>query len=167
MSRMSKRMVIGGTVIFFAVFIVLGWMLWPSDQERIQNLFDDLCKITSKTEDASAISDAMVVKDFRKFFAPRITIAIRSKAKIAGEHTDHELSQQYGRLRLASSRMGLHYENLNFVSIDDETASVSARFFASWTGKSGKTIREDAHTQVGLIKVDGDWKFSQIDYLKR
>ena len=109
----------------------------------------------------------MVVKDFRKFFAPRITISIRSKAKIAGEHTDHELSQQYGRLRLASSRMGLHYENLNFVSIDDETASVSARFFAIWTGKSGKTIREDAHTQVELTKVDGDWKFSQIDYLKR
>ena len=146
---------------------VLGWLFWPSDEEQIEALFDELSEVASKTEDASTLSDAMVVKDFRKFFAPRITIAIRSKAKIAGEHTDHELSQQYGRLRLASSRMGLHYENLNFVSIDDETASVSARFFASWTGKSGKTIREDAHTQVGLTKVDGDWKFSQIDYLKR
>ena len=164
---MSKQMVIGVLGIFLTVVILLGWLLWPSDREQIENLFNELCDITSKTEDASAISDAMVVKDFRKFFAPKITISIRSKAKIAGEHTDHELSQQYGRLRLASSRMGLDYENLNFISIDEETATVSAKFFASWTGKSGKSIREDAHTEVKLQKLDGDWKFSQINYLKK
>lgn len=164
---MSKQMVIGGAGIFLSVVIFLGWLLWPSDRERIENLFDDLCEVTSKTEDASAISDAMVVKDFRNFFAPKITISIRSKAKIAGEHTDHELSQQYGRLRIASRRMSLKYENLNFISIDDETATVSAKFFASWTGKSGKTINEDAHTEVELRKIEGDWKFSQINYLKK
>ena len=164
---MSKQMVLGSAGIFLTVVIFLGWLLWPGDRERIENLFDDLCEVTSKTEDASAISDAMVVKDFRKFFAPKITISIRSKAKIVGEHTDHELSQQYGRLRLASSRMGLKYENLNFISIDDDTATVSAKFFASWTGKSGKTISENAHTEVELRKIEGDWKFSQINYLKK
>jgi len=164
---MSKQMVIGVLGIFLTVVILLGWLLWPTDRDQIENLFNELCEVTSKTEDASAISDAMVVKDFRKFFAPKITISIRSKAKIAGEHTDHELSQQYGRLRLASSRMGLGYENLNFISIDDETATVTAKFFASWTGKSGKSIREDAHTEVKLQKLDGDWKFSQINYLKK
>jgi hypothetical protein len=164
---MSKQMVIGVLGIFLTVVILLGWLLRPSDREQIENLFNELCEVTSKTEDASAISDAMVVKDFRKFFAPKITISIRSKAKIAGEHTDHELSQQYGRLRLASSRMGLSCENLNFISIDDETATVTAKFFASWTGKSGKSIREDAHTEVKLQKLDGDWKFSQINYLKK
>jgi hypothetical protein len=164
---MSKQMVIGVLGIFLTVVLLLGWLLWPSDREQIENLFNELCDVTSKTEDASAISDAMVVKDFRKFFAPKITISIRSKAKIAGEHTDHELSQQYGRLRLASSRMGLGYENLNFISIDDETATVTAKFFASWTGKSGKSIREDAHTEVKLQKLEGDWKFSQINYLKK
>ena len=164
---MSKQMVLGSAGIFLTVVIFLGWLLWPSDRERIENLFDDLCEVTSKTEDASAISDAMVVKDFRKFFAPKIAISIRSKAKIAGEHTDHELSQQFGRLRIASRRMGLKYENLNFISIDDETATVSAKFFASWTGKSGKTINEDAHTEVELRKIEGDWKFSQINYLKK
>jgi hypothetical protein len=164
---MSKQMVIGVLGIFLTVVILLGWLLWPSDREQIENLFNELCDVTSKTEDASAISDAMVVKDFRKFFAPKITISIRSKAKIAGEHTDHELSQQYGRLRLASSRMGLSCENLNFISIDDETATVSAKFFASWTGKSGKSIREDVDTEVKLQKLEGDWKFSQINYLKK
>jgi len=164
---MSKQMVLGSAGIFLTVVIFLGWLLWPGDRERIENLFDDLCEVTSKTEDASAISDAMVVKDFRKFFAPKITISIRSKAKIAGEHTDHELSQQYGRLRIASRRMSLKYENLNFISIDDDTATVSAKFFASWTGKSGKTISENAHTEVELRKIEGDWKFSQINYLKK
>jgi hypothetical protein len=164
---MSKQMVLGSAGIFLTVVIFLGWLLWPGDRERIENLFDDLCEVTSKTEDASAISDAMVVKDFRKFFAPKITISIRSKAKIAGEHTDHELSQQYGRLRIASRRMSLKYENLNFISIDDDTATVSAKFFASWSGKSGKTICEDAHTEVELRKIEGDWKFSQINYLKK
>ena len=164
---MSKQMVIGGAGIFMTVVILLGWLLWPSDRDQIENLFNELCEVTSKTDDASAISDALVVKDFRKFFAPKIAISIRSKAKIAGEHTDHELSQQYGRLRIASRRMGLKYENLNFISIDDETATVSAKFFASWTGKSGNTISEDAHTEVELRKIEGDWKFSQINYLKK
>ena len=156
-----------GVLILLPCLCLLVWLLWPSDEEQIRSQFEELCEIASKTEDASAISDAMVVKGFRKLFAPKITISIRSKAKIAGEHTDHELSQQYGRLRLASSRMGLDYENLNFISIDEETATVSAKFFASWTGKSGKSIREDAHTEVKLQKLDGDWKFSQINYLKK
>ena len=163
---MSKRMVTAILILLSSLCLFI-WLLWPNDREQIQNLFDDLCEVTTKTEDASAISDAMVVKDFRKFFAPKITIAIRSKAKIAGEHTDHELSQQYGRLRIASRRMSLKYEDLSFVSIDDETATVSAKFFASWTGKSGKTISEDAQPRVELVKVDGDWKFNQIDYLKK
>jgi len=158
---------VAAILILLSCLCPIVWLLWPSDREKIQNLFDDLCEVTSKTEDASAISDAMVVKDFRNFFAPKITISIRSKAKIAGEHTDHELSQQYGRLRIASRRMSLKYENLNFISIDDETATVSAKFFASWTGKAGKTISEDAQTRVGFVKVNGDWKFSRIDYLKR
>ena len=163
---MSKRMVTG-ILILLPCLCLLIWLLLPGDEEQIRTQLEELCEIASKTEAASAISDAMVVKDFRKLFAPKITISIRSKAKIAGEHTDHELSQQYGRLRLASSRMGLRYENLNFISIENQVARVSVQFFASWTGKSGKTIREDAHTEVELKKIDGDWKFSQINYLKK
>ena len=156
-----------GFLILLPCLCLLVWLLWPSDEEQIRSQFDELCEITSKAEDASAISDAMVVKDFRKLFAPKITITIRSKAKIAGEHTDHELSQQYGRLRLACSRMGLGYDNLKFLGIEEQVARVSVQFFASWTGKSGKTIREDTHTEVELKKIDGDWKFSQIHYLNK
>ena len=163
---MSKRMVTG-VLILLPCLCLLVWLLWSSDEEQIRSQFEELCEIASKTEDASAISDAMVVKDFRKLFAPKITISIRSKAKIAGEHTDHELSQQYGRLRLASSRMGLRHDNLKFLGIEEQVARVSVKFFASWTGKSGKTIREDADTEVELKKIDGDWKFSQVNYLKK
>ena len=59
---MSKQMVIGVLGIFLTVVILLGWLLWPSDREQIENLFNELCEVTSKTDDASAISDAMVVK---------------------------------------------------------------------------------------------------------
>ena len=163
---MSKRMV---TVILILLpcLCLLVWLLWPNDKEQIRSQLDELCEIASKTEDASAISDAMVVKDFRKLFAPKITISIRSKAKIAVEHTDHELSQQYGRLRLASSRMGLRYDNLKFLAIEEQVARVSVQFFASWSGKSGKTISEEASTEVELQQIDGDWRFSQINYLKK
>ena len=156
-----------GFLILLPCLCLLVWLLWPSYEEQIRSQFDELCEITSKTEDASAISDAMVVKDFRKLFAPKITISIRSKAKIAGEHTDHELSQQYGRLRLASRRMGLGYDNLKFLAVEEQVARVSVQFFASWTGKSGKSIREDAHTEVELRKIEGEWKISQIHYLNK
>jgi len=154
-------------LILLPCLCLLVWLLWPNDKEQIRSQLDELCEIASKTEDASAISDAMVVKDFRKLFAPKITISIRSKAKIAVEHTDHELSQQYGRLRLASSRMGLRYDNLKFLAIEEQVARVSVQFFASWTGKSGKTISEEASTEVELQQIDGDWRFSQINYLKK
>ena len=154
-------------LILLPCLCLLVWLLWPNDKEQIRSQLDELCEIASKTEDASAISDAMVVKDFRKLFAPKITISIRSKAKIAVEHTDHELSQQYGRLRLASSRMGLRYDNLKFLAIEEQVARVSVQFFASWTGKSGKTISEEASTEVELQQTDGDWRFSQINYLKK
>ena len=156
-----------GIIILLPCLCLIVWLLLPSDEEQIRTQLEELCEIASKTEDASAISDAMVVKDFRKLFAPKITISIRSKAKITGEHTDHELSQQYGRLRLASSRMSLRYDNLKFLAIKDQVARISVKLFASWTGKSGKTIREDAHTEVELKKIEGDWKFSQINYLKK
>ena len=130
---MSKRMVTG-ILILLPCLCLLVWLLWPSDEEQIRSQFDELCEIASKTEDASAISDAMVVKDFRKLFAPKITISIRSKAKIAGEHTDHELSQQYGRLRLASSRMGLGYDNLKFLAIEEQVARVSVTVFCQLDG---------------------------------
>ena len=156
-----------GVLILLPCLCLLVWLLWPSDEEQIRSQFEELCEIASKTEDASAISDAMVVKGFRKLFAPKITISIRSKAKIAGEHTDHELSQQYGRLRLASSRMGLRYDNLKFLGIEEQVARVSVQFFASWTGKSGKTISEEAGTEVELQQIDGDWRFSRINYLKK
>ena len=156
-----------GVLILLPCFCLLVWLLWPSDEEQIRSQFDELCEVASKTEDASTLSDAMVVKDFRELFAPKVVISIRSKARIAGEHTDHELSQKYGRLRFASSRMGLRYDNLKFLAIEEQVARVSVQFFASWTGKSGKTIREDAHTEVELKKIDGDWKISQIHYLNK
>ena len=127
-----------GFLILLPCLCLLVWLLWPSDEEQIRSQFDELCEITSKTEDASAISDAMVVKDFRKLFAPKITISIRSKAKITGEHTDHELSQQYGRLRLASSRMGLGHDNLKFLAIEEQVARVSVQFLPVGQASQGK-----------------------------
>ena len=109
----------------------------------------------------------MVVKDFKELFAPEVTISIRSKARIAGDRSNQELAQLYGRLRIASRRMGLRHEQLEILSIEDERASVGVWFFASWTGKGGNVVREEAHSEVELIKVEGDWKVSQIHYLKR
>ncbi len=36
-----------------------------------------------------------------------------------------------------------------------------------WTGKGGNVIKESVHSEVELIKIEGDWKFSQINYLKK
>ena len=163
---MSKRIVFLGTVIFL-VLGVLGWLVWPSDEEQIQALFDELCEVASKTEDASTLSDAMVVKDFKQLFAPKVVISIRSKARIAGEHTNQGLAQLYGRLRVASRRMELRCAELQKIYITDNHAVCSVKFFASWTGKGGNVVRENAHSRVELSKVDGDWKVSQIDYLKK
>ena len=108
----------------------------------------------------------MVVKDFRELFAPKVVISIRSKARIAGEHTNQSLAQLYGRLRVASRRMELRSEQIEKISIGESLAVYSVKFFAGWTGKGGNVVNEDAHSRVELRKIDGDWKFSRIDYLK-
>jgi len=163
---MSKRIVFGIPIIF-VVLGVFGWLAWPSAEEEIEALFEELSEVASKTEDASTLSDAIVVKDFKKLFAPKVLISIRSKARIAGEHTNQGLAQLYGRLRVASRRMELRCEELQKISLGDDLAVYSVKFFASWTGKGGNVVRENAHSRVELSKVDGDWKVSQIDYLKK
>ena len=162
---MSKRIVLGIPLIL----LLVGWIiliLLPSDEEKIESLFDELSEIASKTEDASTLTDAMVVKDFRELFAPKVVISIRSKARIAGEHTNQSLAQLYGRLRVASRRMELRSEQIEKISIGESLGVYSVKFFAGWTGKGGNVVNEDAHSRVELRKIDGDWKFSRIDYLK-
>ena len=163
---MSKRIVFGIPIIFL-VLGVFGWLVWPSEEEQIEALFEELSEVASKTEDASTLSDAMVVKDFKKLFAPKVVISVRSKARIAGEHTNQGLAQLYGRLRVASRRMELRCEELQKISLGDGLAVYSVKFYAGWTGKGGNVVRENAHSRVELSKVDGDWKVSQIDYLKK
>ena len=163
---MSKRIVFGIPIIF-VVLGVFGWLAWPSEEEQIEALFEELSEVASKTEDASTLSDAMVVKDFKKLFAPKVVISIRSKARIAGEHTNQGLAQLYGRLRVASRRMELRCEELQKISLGDGVAVYSVKFYAGWTGKGGNVVGENAHSRVELNKVDGDWKVSQIDYLKK
>ena len=163
---MGKRIVFGILIIFLA-FGVLGCLFWPSNEEQVEALFEELSEVAYKTEDASTLSDAIVVKDFKKLFAPKVLISIRSKARITGEHTNQGLAQLYGRLRVASRRMELHCEELQKIYITENHAVCSVKFFASWTGKGGNVVRENAHSRVELSKVDGDWKISQIDYLKK
>ena len=144
---MSKRIVFGIPIIF-VVLGVFGWLAWPSAEEEIEALFEELSEVASKTEDASTLSDAIVVKDFKKLFAPKVLISIRSKARIAGEHTNQGLAQLYGRLRVASRRMELRCEELQKISLGDDLAVYSVKFFASWTGKGGNVVRENAHSRV-------------------
>lgn len=163
---MGKRM-IGGIVISASLALLITWFSWPSDEEQIVALFQELSEVASKTEDASTLSDAMVVKDFKELFSPQVVISIRSKARISGEHTNQGLAQLYGRLRVASRRMELRCEELQKISLGDGLAVYSVKFFAGWTAKGGNVVRENAHSRVELSKVDGDWKVSQIDYLKK
>ena len=163
---MSKRIVLGMPIILLLA-VVMTLFLLPTEEEKIEFLFYELSEVASKTEDASTLSDAMVVKDFRELFAPKVLISIRSKARIAGEHSNQGLAQLYGRLRVASRRMELRCEQIEKISINKSVAVYSVKFFAGWTGKGGNVVNEDAHSRVELRKIDGDWKFSQIDYLKK
>ena len=163
---MGKHM-IGGIVISISLAFLLTWLFWPSDEEQIVAIFDELCEVASKTEDTSTLSDAMVVKDFKELFAPKVVISIRSKARIAGEHTNQGLAQLYGRLRVASRRMELCCEELQKISLGDDLAEYAVKFYAEWTGKGGNVVRENAHSRVELSKHDGDWTISQIGYLKK
>ena len=163
---MSKRIVLSIPIILLLA-IVMTLLLLPSEEEKIESLFYELSEVASKTQDASTLADAMVVKDFRELFAPKVVISIRSKARIAGEHSNQGLAQLYGRLRVASRRMELRSEQIEKISISESVAVYSVKFFASWTGKGGNVVNEDAHSRVELKKIDGDWKFSQIDYLKK
>ena len=76
------------------------------------------------------------------------------------------MAQLYARLRVASSRMELRCEQLQILSAERVRALVAVKFLASWTGKGGNVVQEDAHSEVKLEKVDGDWTIREIHYLK-
>ena len=144
--------------------LLLVWLLLPTDEERIHGQFDELSRIASKTEDASTIADALVLDDFRSLFAPTVLLKT-GRARLAGEYTDHELMQLYGRIRVNAKRLNLRFERLEFVFLGEAEATVTAVVHAEGTAKQGKSRTESFQAEVHLSKVDGDWLFHQFTYL--
>ena len=160
---MKKRI---GLYVGIAVVsgLLLVWLLLPSDEERIHGQFDELSRIASKTEDASTIADALVLADFRSLFAPKVLLKT-GRARLAGEYTNQELMQLYGRIRVNAKRLSLRFERIEFVSLNDAEAIVNSDVHAGGTAKQGKSRAESFRAEVRLSKLEGDWLFHQFTYL--
>jgi hypothetical protein len=96
---MKKRIGIF-SLISLAVALLLFWLLYSTDEERILAQFEELSEIASKPEAASTIADALVLDDFRSLFAPTVLLKT-GRSRLAGEYTNQELMQLYGRIHVS------------------------------------------------------------------
>ena len=160
---MKKRISLyAGIAVVSGLFLVR--FLRPSDEERIRGQFDELSRIASKTEDASTIADALGLDDFRSLFAPTVLLKT-GRSRLAGEYTNQEFMQLYGRIRVNAKRLSLRFERIEFVSLGEVEATVTAVVHAEGTAKQGKSRTESFRAEVRLSKLDGDWLFHQFTYL--
>ena len=163
---MKKRIGIF-SLISFAVALLLFWLFYSTEEERILAQFEELSEIASKPEAASAIADALVLDDFKNLFAPHVSLKTGGRARLAGQYTDRELMQLYGRIRLQSKRLSLRFENIEILSLGETDATTTAAVYAEGTDNIRDSNRvESFHAKINLRKIDGDWKFLQFIYIE-
>ena len=164
--KKSKKNIVLTLLAITMLSLLLFWLLSQSEEDKIRSKFDELSSISSKTEDASTLSDAMLLDDFRQLFASTIALKTESRGRLAGKYSSQELMQLYGRIRINAKRIILRFENLAFVSINDESATVMAKVYAEGIAKKGKMRKESFRAEVRLNKLEGDWVFEQFVYLE-
>ena len=160
---MSKRIIIGATTIILLLFAGF-WLFWPSEEDRIRKQLDGLSGLVSKTEDSSPLSDALILKDFVNLFCEKVTLKTRSRKRLSGGYTKHELGQHCLRLRGSAKTIDLRFENLEFqeVNMDNAKATVQVKVFVS--DKRGKKHSENFQSEVLMLKRDGNWRFASFIY---
>ena len=163
--KKSKKNIVLTLLAIAMLSLLLFWLLSQSEEDKIRSKFDDLSRISSKTEDASTLSDAMLLDDFRQLFASTVALKTGSRGRLAGKYSSQELMQLYGRIRINAKRIILRFENLAFVSINDESATVMAKVYAEGIAKKGKMRKESFRAEVRLNKLEGNWVFEQFVYL--
>jgi hypothetical protein len=161
---MSKKIILWSGMLILVVSAGF-WLFWPSEEGRIQDQFDELSVLGSKTGDASPLSDALVLKEFANLFSANVIFKTGGRERLAGEYTDRELVERYGRIRVLAKRLELRFDEIEFLSIQDTEAKVTVQVLADGTDKGGNRYSENFRAEVLLQKSEGDWKFSQFTYL--
>lgn len=160
---MSKRIILG-TVLSTVTFFSLLWFFWPSEEDRICELFDELSDLASKTEDSSPISDALILDDFVNLFCDKVTLKTGSRKRLSGGYVNHELGQLCLRLRVYAQTIDLRFENLEFHEVNLDNATVTVRVKAFVSDKRGKKHSENFQAEVLLQKREGNWRFATFTY---
>ena len=163
---MKKRICIFALISSVFGFLLV-WLFYPTEEEQILAQFEELSVIASKSGAASTIADALVLEDFRDLFAPQVSLETGGRARLAGQYTDRELMQLYGRIRLQSKRLSLRFENIEILSVGETDATTTADVYAEGTDNIRDSNRvESFHAKIDLRKIDGDWKFRQFIYIE-
>ena len=161
---MSKKIILWSGILIFVVSAGF-WFFWPSEEDRIQDQFDELSTLASKTGNASPLSDALVLKELGNLFSANVVFKTGGRERIAGEYTDRELVERYGSFRVFARSFELRFEEFEFLAIQENEARVNVRVLAEGTDKGGNRYSENFRVEVLLQKSGGDWKFSQFSYL--
>jgi hypothetical protein len=161
---MSKRIILWSGILVLVACVGF-WFFWPSEEDRVRELFDELSALGSKAGNASPHTDALVLKEFGTLFLAKVVFKTGGRVRIAGEYTDRELVERYGGIRVFAKRFELRFEELEFLAIQENEAKVTVRVLAEGTDKGGNQYSENFRIEVLLRKAEGDWKFSQFAYL--
>jgi hypothetical protein len=155
------------SLIFFAVTLLIFWLFYPTEEEQILAQFEELSDIASKSGATSTIADAVVLEDFRDLFAPKVSLRTGGTARLAGQYTDRELMQLYGRIRLQSKRLSLRFENIEILSLGETDATTTGDVHTEGTDNIRDSNRvESFHAKINLVKIDDAWKFRQFFYIE-
>jgi hypothetical protein len=161
---MSKEIILWSGMLILVVSAGF-WLFWPSEEDSIRDQFDELSDLASKTGNASPHVDALVLKEFGNLFSAKVVFKTGGRGRIAGEYTNRELVERYGRIRLFAKRFELGFEELEFLAIQENEAKVNVRVLVEGTDKGGNQYSENFRVEVLLQQSGDEWKFSQFAYL--
>tara|TARA_Y100000588_G_C14245200_1_gene921133 strand:+ start:874 stop:1380 length:507 start_codon:yes stop_codon:yes gene_type:complete len=147
--------------------LLVAWLLSPSNEDRIRSQFKVLERISAKTKESSTISDALALEHFQSLFSPEVILKTGERKRLAGKYSNRELMHLYGKMRLNFKRLSLRCGNIEVIALGKADATVTVEVYADGTDHVQNSVySEYFRAKIGLLKIDGDWKFHQVDYLE-
>lgn len=159
-----KKKFFAATAVFAAICIALFlfWSFQDSDEKRIRETLNELCRIGAKSSGENPAFSALKANRADKVFAPRCTFNFRVNS-FDGEYTPTEIGSRILRMQALFQWVKLSTSDLQIFVQDGKGRAVFTGELSGIAKQGNDKISEIRDIEAQLVKNDqGEWKFSAM-----
>ncbi len=155
----KNYLIIAGIAI---VGIVAAFFLFQTEEGRIKKQFKRLSEIMSKSSGESQLALAAKTSKLEELFDTHCNINFPAHA-ISKKFSQRDIISSALHVLIQYGELSCRFQDFNIQIPAADTAE--AILTATLTGKmsSGEKVRDFHELRCGLVKIEGEWRFSAIE----